>query len=158
MDKLFRAYYQSTIGVLELVASTEALTNLDFIEQMRCDDPKLPMILQQSQQQLSEYFAGQRTTFDLPLAPAGTPFQQQVWQALSQIPCGQTMTYGELAAQIGKPNAYRAVGNANGKNKISLIIPCHRLVGSDGTLTGYGGGLWRKEWLLAHELRMMSNE
>jgi methylated-DNA-[protein]-cysteine S-methyltransferase len=98
--------------------------------------------------QLSAYFRGQRTVFELPLAPAGTDFQRRVWDALRQIPYGQTWTYGELARHIGSPAASRAVGLANGKNPICLVIPCNRVIGSDGSLTGYGGGLDRKRFLL----------
>jgi methylated-DNA-[protein]-cysteine S-methyltransferase len=98
--------------------------------------------------QLREYFAGTRTGFDVPLAPVGTPFQREVWTLLRQIPYGETTTYGELAAQLGRPNAARAVGMANGRNPISIIVPCHRVVGSTGDLTGYGGGLPRKRFLL----------
>ena len=106
--------------------------------------------------QLEEYFAGRRDTFDLPLRPQGTPFQQRVWAALREIPCGETWTYGELAAHIGSPAASRAVGLANGKNPIGVIVPCHRVVGADGSLTGYGGGLDRKQALLDHERKLPS--
>ena len=101
--------------------------------------------------QLAEYFAGRRDGFDLPLRLHGTAFQQRVWAALREIPCGETWTYGELAARIGSPTAARAVGLANGKNPIGVIVPCHRVVGADGSLTGYGGGLDRKQALLEHE-------
>ena len=98
--------------------------------------------------QLGEYFAGERRSFDLPLEPAGSPFQLQVWRALREIGYGETLSYGELARRIGRPNAPRAVGAANGANPLSVVIPCHRLVGADGTLTGYGGGIERKRRLL----------
>jgi len=101
--------------------------------------------------QLSEYFAGTRREFDLPLRLDGTPFQQRVWQSLTEIPYGETWSYGELAKRIGNPNASRAVGLANGSNPIAILVPCHRVIGADGSLTGYGGGLDRKRWLLAHE-------
>ncbi len=101
--------------------------------------------------QLNEYFRGGRREFDVPLELVGTEFQRQVWEGLLQIPYGQTASYGRQAAAIGRPSAVRAVANANGKNKISIIVPCHRVIGSDGTLTGYGGGMWRKERLLALE-------
>jgi methylated-DNA-[protein]-cysteine S-methyltransferase len=101
--------------------------------------------------QLEEYFAGKRTDFDLPLSMAGTPFQRTVWEALKAIPHGETVSYGELAATIGRPTASRAVGLANGKNPISIIVPCHRVVGSTGNLTGYGGGIERKRMLLGFE-------
>ncbi len=98
--------------------------------------------------QLGEYFAGERRSFDLPLEPAGSPFQRQVWRALREIGYGEALSYGELARRIGRPNAPRAVGAANGANPLSVVIPCHRLVGADGTLTGYGGGIERKRLLL----------
>lgn len=101
--------------------------------------------------QLAAWFAGERQEFDLPLAPAGTPFQRRVWDALLEIPYGRTTTYGALARRLGDPKAVRAVGLANGRNPIPIIIPCHRVVGADGSLTGYGGGLERKRWLLHHE-------
>jgi methylated-DNA-[protein]-cysteine S-methyltransferase len=101
--------------------------------------------------QLQEYFAGTRRQFDLPLAPEGTPFQQRVWRALLEIPYGETISYGELAGQIGQRNASRAVGLANGSNPLSIVIPCHRVIGANGKLTGYGGGLPNKERLLALE-------
>jgi methylated-DNA-[protein]-cysteine S-methyltransferase len=104
-------------------------------------------------QQLTEYFAGERRTFDLPLSPAGTPFQRRVWAALCQIPFGETTSYGKIAAGLGLPDAARAVGLANGQNPIAIIVPCHRVIGADGSLTGYGGGLPAKQWLLAHESR-----
>src|SRR5262249_49799561 len=101
--------------------------------------------------QLDEYFAGQRTDFDVPLTFAGTPFQQRVWAALREIPYGQTVTYGQLAERIDQPSAARAVGLANGRNPIGIIVPCHRVVGATGDLTGYGGGLHRKQYLLEFE-------
>jgi methylated-DNA-[protein]-cysteine S-methyltransferase len=104
--------------------------------------------------QLGEYFAGRRKEFEVPLAPQGTPFQRAVWSELLRIPFGETVSYGEIAARIARPRAVRAVGAANGRNPIALIVPCHRVIGSDGTLTGYGGGLPTKRWLLAHEERV----
>src|SRR5262249_27166893 len=102
-------------------------------------------------EQLAEYFAGERQKFDVPLKLAGTPFQQQVWRELMRIPFGTTITYAQLAQRIGKPAASRAVGHANGRNPVSIIVPCHRVIGANGKLTGYGGGLDRKDWLLAWE-------
>ncbi len=101
--------------------------------------------------QLREYFAGGRATFDLPLAPRGTAFQRQVWAALRPIPFAMTTSYGAIAASIGRPTASRAVGAANGQNPIAIVVPCHRVIGSTGALTGYGGGMERKRWLLEHE-------
>jgi methylated-DNA-[protein]-cysteine S-methyltransferase len=105
--------------------------------------------------QLREYFAGKRQTFELELAPRGTEFQRAVWNELLRIGYGETITYAELARRIGKPSAVRAVGAANGANPIPVIVPCHRVIGSNGTLTGYGGGIERKQWLLAHEGRRL---
>jgi methylated-DNA-[protein]-cysteine S-methyltransferase len=103
-------------------------------------------------EQLDAYFEGELREFDLPLAPVGTPWQQAVWNALQDVPYGTTLSYGELADRLGRPSASRAVGAANGRNPISLIVPCHRLIGSNGALTGYAGGLERKAWLIQHEL------
>jgi len=105
-------------------------------------------------EQLTEYFAGRLQEFDIRLAPAGTDFQKRVWQELCRIPFGASISYGELARRIEKPAASRAVGRANGQNPISIIVPCHRVIGANGTLTGYGGGLERKKWLLEHEARI----
>lgn len=108
-------------------------------------------VLVRTAEQLAEYFAGARRAFDLPLAPPGTAFQAQVWRALLKIPFGDTRSYGQLARTIRRPSASRAVGAANGSNPIAIIVPCHRVIGSSGALTGYGGGLDMKRWLLAHE-------
>ena len=107
--------------------------------------------LPEAMRQLDEYFAGRRREFDIPLRLHGTEFQRRVWNVLLEIPYGATWSYGELARRIDKPNASRAVGLANGRNPISILVPCHRVIGADGSLTGYGGGLERKRWLLAHE-------
>ena len=101
--------------------------------------------------QLTEYFKGRRQKFSIPLVLEGTDFQKAVWRQLQKIPFGQTASYGDVARAVGSPRAFRAVGNANNKNPIPLIIPCHRVIGSDGKLVGFGGGIWRKEWLLEHE-------
>jgi methylated-DNA-[protein]-cysteine S-methyltransferase len=110
-----------------------------------------PDAFSEVENQLTEYFDGTRTTFELPLTMLGTPFQQRVWTALQEIPYGETISYGELAEQLGNPKASRAVGLANGKNPVSIIVPCHRVVGSNGDLTGYGGGIERKRHLLDFE-------
>jgi methylated-DNA-[protein]-cysteine S-methyltransferase len=108
-------------------------------------------VLADARAQLTAYFAGTRVAFDLPLAPLGTPFQQRVWEELLRIPPATTRTYGELAARLGRPHAARAVGTANAKNPISIVVPCHRVIGAGGALTGYAGGLPAKRWLLDHE-------
>lgn len=142
----------SPLGWLTLTASDDGLTAVDFSRGLLGTKREHP-VLERCKEQLAEYFAGTRTAFDLPLAAEGTAFQQAVWQALREIPYGETRNYGELAATLGKPTASRAVGMANGKNPLAIVVPCHRVVGADGRLTGYSGGLARKEWLLAHEAR-----
>jgi methylated-DNA-[protein]-cysteine S-methyltransferase len=144
---------QSPIGPLRLEAHGDELTALYLPNAEVADAPRTRAsdVLALAGDQLREYFAGHRRAFDIPLRPAGTGFQQIVWQALCAIPFGVTRSYGEIAAAIGRPAASRAVGAANGKNPIAIIVPCHRVIGSNGTLTGYGGGLPTKRWLLAHE-------
>ena len=111
----------------------------------------IPLVLQNAVTQLQEYFDGKRTHFDFQLNPVGTEFQQKVWKGLCEIPFGKTMSYLELAKQLGDVKAIRAVASANGKNPLWIVVPCHRVIGTDGSLTGYAGGLWRKKWLLEHE-------
>ncbi|HEY4245077.1 MAG TPA: methylated-DNA--[protein]-cysteine S-methyltransferase [Kofleriaceae bacterium] len=113
--------------------------------------PRETKLLARAATQMAEYFAGKRTEFDLPMSPRGTDFQRRVWAQLAKIPFGVTWSYGEVAARIGRPAASRAVGAANGQNPLAILLPCHRVIGSNGSLTGYGGGLPLKKWLLAHE-------
>ena len=144
--------HPTPIGTVRLVANDQGLTELKFLEDSLPDiDSELSPILQRTCEQLDAYFANKLAAFDLPLAPEGTEFQQQVWRALVDIPFGETRYYGQLADQMGNPKAMRAVGAANGRNPISIIIPCHRVVGKSGKLTGYEWGLERKDWLLRHE-------
>ncbi|MDL4816666.1 methylated-DNA--[protein]-cysteine S-methyltransferase [Actinomadura opuntiae] len=149
----------SPVGPLTLVAIDGALSGLYMVEQRHRPpqetfgapgDPGAEPFAATTEQ-LAAYFAGELTEFDLPLALRGTPFQGRVWAALQEIPYGETTTYGELAVELGQPTASRAVGLANGKNPVGLIVPCHRVVGSTGSLTGYGGGLDRKRYLLDFE-------
>lgn len=151
----YYSVFASAIGELLLRSDGERLTAL-FLhpakiapEQQgwRRDDSRFAA----AREQLAAYFAGELKNFDLPLACAGTAFQREVWNALLDIPFGSTVSYGTQAARIGKPNAARAVGLANGQNPIAIIVPCHRVIGASGALTGYGGGLERKQWLLRHE-------
>ena len=143
----------SPIGPLHLTARGDELTALYLPNADVPDEPKTRAsdVLALAADQLREYFKGHRRAFDVPLAPEGTGFQKLVWNALCSIPFGVTRSYGDIAAKIGRPAASRAVGAANSKNPIAIIVPCHRVIGSNGTLTGYGGGLDRKRWLLAHE-------
>ncbi len=145
-DKTSLVEIESPVGVLRLAADDEALERLDFVHDERNPVYEPPTrILKETIRQLRAYFSGKLEQFDLPLAPEGTPFQLEVWRRLCEIPYGETTSYGELARRIGNPNASRAVGLANGSNPISIIIPCHRVIGSNGKLTGYGGGLPIKE-------------
>lgn len=144
------AYLDSPIGLMEFGATVDALTALYFVEGPRHESSSQP-ILADAIAQMRAYLAGDRQHFDLPLAFDGTDFQRRVWQALLTVPYGETTSYQAIANTLDNPKAVRAVGAANGQNPISVIAPCHRIIGSDGNLTGYGGGLWRKEWLLRHE-------
>ncbi|MBK9001280.1 MAG: methylated-DNA--[protein]-cysteine S-methyltransferase [Myxococcales bacterium] len=144
----YETEYRSPIGPLTLVASDDALVELRFGASMTTHETPL---LAQARAELDEYFAGERERFDVPLAPEGTAFQRQVWRALAEIPHGQTRSYAEIAARIGRPTATRAVGAANGQNPIAILIPCHRVLASSGALRGYRWGLDKKEALLVHE-------
>jgi methylated-DNA-[protein]-cysteine S-methyltransferase len=147
---------ESPVGPLTLVATNGVLSGLYMDEQRHRPLEELfgPRVDGQSEEvieQLNEYFAGNLEEFEIPLAMAGTDFQRRVWAELRKIPYGETTTYGELAERLGRPTAARAVGMANGRNPISIIVPCHRVIGSTGSLTGYGGGLPRKRYLLSFE-------
>lgn len=144
-----RLCFLSPAGPLTLVERDGALVGLRF-EAEEDTDPS-PLLLLRAREELEEYFAGRRREFDLPLSPHGTPFQRQVWQALRTIPYGSTCTYGQLAAAVGNPRAARAVGMANHRNPLPILIPCHRVIGSTGSLTGYAGGVERKRLLLSIE-------
>jgi methylated-DNA-[protein]-cysteine S-methyltransferase len=154
----YHSFIPSPVGTLCLIAHDKALCALLWGKD-QADDPlfcksqrldRHPLLLQ-TKMELDEYFAGKRKKFSIPIDPSGTDFQQKVWRALRQIPYGETRSYGEQARMIGLPKASRAVGSANGKNPISIIVPCHRVIGTNGTLTGFGGGLKTKQALLAIE-------
>ena len=152
---------ESPIGPLTLTARDGVLTNLSMHQQRHLSPPPVDAVnddawFKDVAAQLDAYFAGELSTFDLEINLLGTPFQLGVWRELSEIPYGETISYGELAHRVDNPNASRAVGLANGRNPIAIIVPCHRVIGANGSLTGYGGGLERKTWLLEHELRHRS--
>ena len=156
---LYFSELESPVGTLTLVGDGETLVGLYMHEQRH--RPLLPdgctrqdRALRDVKEQLKAYFAGKLRRFEVTLGGEGSPFQRSVWKALCKIPFGETESYGALARRIGNPNASRAVGLANGKNPIGIIVPCHRVIGANGTLTGYGGGLARKQWLLDHERRI----
>lgn len=156
-------YYRSPIGALEIRSTADHISHILFVnthkrEKINEDnlvfEADLSAIERKCIEQLKEYFDFKRSVFDLPLQQPGTSFQQKVWSALCDIPCGRKISYMDLSKRIGDVKAIRAVGTANGSNNISIVVPCHRVIGSNGTLVGYGGDLWRKQWLLEHEGKM----
>ncbi|MCU7493974.1 MAG: methylated-DNA--[protein]-cysteine S-methyltransferase [Ignavibacteria bacterium] len=162
------AYFVSPVGMLKLTADDEALRAIDFLKDGSYAHPgsshpalkesvvlKENAVLKEAVRQLDEYFKGKRESFDLKLKPEGTEFQKRVWMELLKIPFGRTISYLELAERLGDRKVIRAVAGANGRNRIPIIIPCHRVIGSDGSLTGYSGGLDIKKWLLRHEGSLM---
>ena len=149
--ELESARISSPVGILEISGSNLGIRSILFINE-KSVPTAIPAVLEDCVKQLNEYFAGTRRNFELLLDPVGTDFQLSVWQQLQTIPFGKTISYLELARLTGSEFNTRAVGNANGKNKINIVVPCHRVIGSSGKLTGYGGGLWRKEILLKHEM------
>lgn len=150
MNPVYRAFFRSPIGYIEVTGTEKGIRSLYFLD-FRVRSRPVPSCLKSCMVQLGEYFHGARREFDLELDLEGTPFQLDVWKALAEIPYGTTITYFELARKMGNPKAQRAVGHANGQNPVSVIIPCHRVIGSDGRLVGYRAGLRRKKWLLEHE-------
>jgi methylated-DNA-[protein]-cysteine S-methyltransferase len=152
----YRAYYESPIGTIEIVGTAAGVSGLNFVdikEEKSVRRPRggPPKPVADALSQLEGYFRGDRKVFKVKLDLRGTPFQLKVWERLLKVEFGKTTTYKTLAKAVGRPGATRAVGGANHSNPVSIIIPCHRVLGSDGRLTGYGGGLWRKDWLLRHE-------
>ena len=149
---LYRAYYKSPIGRIEITATDKEICSLDFVQGKPAGRAtRLSPALRACLKQLDEYFAGRRRIFELMLRLEGSEFQCDVWQALLDVPYGTTVSYADVAKAVKRPTAVRAVGSANGANPISIIVPCHRIIASNGGLGGYGGGLWRKEWLIQHE-------
>ncbi len=148
------AVLSSPLGKIELKGDENGLAAVLFKEEtfIETKEDEIPGELVQAVFQLKQYFDGTITQFDLKLNPKGTVFQQKVWRQLAAIPFGKTYTYMDIARQLGDPKVIRAAASANGKNPISIIIPCHRVIGSDHSLTGYAGGIWRKKWLLEHEI------
>lgn len=147
------AHIETPLGIARITSSDDGILKISVLdsESAVSNSDKIPSILEKCVTQLEEYFEGKRTDFDLTLAPEGTDFQQRVWKELNKIPFGKTCSYLELSKKLGDVKAIRAVASANGKNPLWIVTPCHRVIGSDGSLTGYAGGLWRKKWLLDHE-------
>ena len=151
MEDLFTLFYPSPLGLMEIKGTDSAVSRVGFVEEEKPSSNSAPDILIKCKNELDEYFNGKRKIFTVALAPVGTEFQQTVWNKLLGIGFGNTTSYMAIAKELNNPGAVRAVGLANGRNPIGVIIPCHRVIGEDGSLTGYVGGLWRKKWLLEHE-------
>lgn len=151
MKEHFSTYYNSPVGWLKITGNTKSLQAISFVESQEETNENVPQILQETVHQLKEYFDGKRETFQLNLAPEGTDFQKRIWKLVSEISFGETASYLDIAQRSSSEKNTRAVGLANGKNPIPIVIPCHRIIGTNGKLTGYAGGLDRKRWLLLHE-------
>jgi methylated-DNA-[protein]-cysteine S-methyltransferase len=153
MQFIFHTTIETPVGFLELKSDNESLLAISFVNQPQHSNNDIPEILKTAVRQLDEYFMGNRKVFELKLNPEGTPFQQKIWDLVKHIPFGKTVSYLDIAKLSGSEKNTRAVGLANGKNPIPVIIPCHRVIGTSGKLTGYAGGMERKQWLLQHELK-----
>jgi len=150
--KMKTVYVETPLGIAEVTGDENGISKIFITENIGAKvSANIPDYLLNVTRQLQEYFDGKRTNFDIPLNPPGTQFQKKVWDELLKIPFGKTATYLEIAKKLGDPKCIRAAATANGKNPLWIIIPCHRVIGSDGSLTGYAGGIWRKKWLLEHE-------
>ena len=143
-------YIRTPLGIAKITGDDNGISEISALNEGECST-KIPTILKEAVSQLQDYFEGKRTKFDLKINPKGTEFQQKVWQELMNIPFGKTINYLDLAKKLGDPKVIRAAASANGKNPLWIVVPCHRVIGTDGSLTGYAGGLWRKKWLLEHE-------
>jgi methylated-DNA-[protein]-cysteine S-methyltransferase len=158
MSEIFSTYYQSPVGLLKITGTENFITEIlfiDNIERPHIDHKKkIPAIMINCIEQLIQYFQGQKRFFDFPMNQSGTEFQKKVWNELLSIPFGKTISYLELSRRLGDVKAIRAAAAANGKNNIVIVVPCHRVIGSKKDLVGYGGGIWRKKWLLEHEAKI----
>ena len=154
----YHCYLDSPVGPIEISGDDDFVSTVAFVAELGTDSDRMPKVLRDCKQQLEEYFAGTRQEFSLMLSQSGTDFQRRVWSALVGIPYGKTTSYLQLATNIGDPKTIRAVGAANGKNNIAIIVPCHRVIGTNGTLVGYAGGLDRKKWLLDFESQMTGQQ
>ncbi|MCP4147043.1 MAG: methylated-DNA--[protein]-cysteine S-methyltransferase [bacterium] len=150
----YRAFYESDIGPIEVTGSEKGILAVSFLDEKPAYDNQIHPCLKECINQLDEYFKGERKVFSINLFLQGTEFQEKVWNQLTRIPYGETASYKDIAVGIDNPNATRAVGSANGKNKIAIIVPCHRVITADGKIGGYAAGVQRKEWLLDHEKKM----
>ena len=144
------AFFKTPLGVAKIIGDENGISKISIQDNGEITE-RIPAVLEEVVHQLQDYFEGKRTDFDFKINPKGTEFQQKVWQSLIEIPFGKTMSYLDLSKKLGDVKAIRAVASANGKNPLWIVVPCHRVIGTDGSLTGYAGGLWRKKWLLEHE-------
>ena len=151
MNEIYKAYYKSEVGILEITASEKGIRSLGFSDTIPEEIYEENEHIKKCVKQLKEYFKGERKKFTINLDLQGTDFQKKVWMELLEIPYGETRSYIDVAIKLGDENSVRAVGMANNRNPVALIVPCHRVIGADGKLIGYAGGLWRKDWLLKHE-------
>ncbi|MBY0480396.1 MAG: methylated-DNA--[protein]-cysteine S-methyltransferase [Chitinophagaceae bacterium] len=157
MSELHYTYYESPIGLLKIGGTDQFIGELSFVDgsdQMEYGEPGITEIMHQCTEELIEYFHGNRKNFTIPVHQEGTEFQVRVWNELLGIPYGKTISYMDLAKKLGDPKVVRAAASTNGKNRIMIIVPCHRVIGSDRSLTGYAGGMWRKKWLLQQEFKV----
>lgn len=145
------AYIKSPLGITEIIGDENGIAVISVLDSEKEISAEIPEALKEAVAELQDYFAGSRNDFTFKLNPKGTDFQQKVWRELLNIPFGKTMSYLDLSKKLGDVKAIRAVASANGKNPLWIVVPCHRVIGTDGSLTGYAGGLWRKKWLLEHE-------
>lgn len=148
---IYTAHFPTPLGTCLIEGTELGISKIHVLDETIASGTEIHKSLQEAVMQLQEYFAGNRNAFTFPLNPQGTDFQKRVWQALTEIPFGKTISYHALSVQLGDAKAIRAVASANGKNPLWVVVPCHRVIGSNGELTGYAGGLWRKKWLLEHE-------
>ena len=157
MSETYTTYYHSPVGLLKIAGTEQFISEISFhdtSQKSQSGKKDMPPMLIQCIEQLIQYFQGERRVFDFPITQAGTSFQQEVWGHLVTIPYARTISYLQLAIKTGDPKATRAVANANGRNNVCIIVPCHRVIGSNRELIGYSGGLWRKKWLLDHEMKI----
>ena len=157
MAEFYTTYYHSPIGLLKITGTKDYINEITFhytTQKSIANKKDLPPLLIQCIEELIQYFHGERRVFEFPVNQEGSDFQQKTWNSLMTIPYAKTISYVQLAIKTGDPKATRAVANANGKNNIAIVVPCHRVIGANGELTGYAGGLWRKKWLLDHEAKV----
>ncbi|MDI9365131.1 MAG: methylated-DNA--[protein]-cysteine S-methyltransferase [Flavobacterium sp.] len=156
---IYYTYYESPVGLLKIGGTDSYINELSFVDnrqQISHGEPGISDVIHYCTEQLIEFFQGRRRSFDIPIHQEGTEFQTRVWNELLAINFGKTISYLDLAKKLGDPKCTRAVATTNGKNNIAIIVPCHRVIGTDKSLTGYSGGLWRKKWLLQHEFRLQN--